>query len=197
VRRIASVMVFCAGAAVVALAAQHGEAAHGGGTDNTTLWKLLNFGLLVLAAGYIIYKKAGGFFAARSSEIRRGLTEAAKVKADAETRYAEMERRLNALGAEVEALRKQAREESAAERARAQAEIERDLKRIQAQAEQEISAAAKSARQRLRTYSAELAVELAAAKIRQRLTPDKDKAIVESMVEEIGDRFAGQAMRAS
>ncbi len=195
-RRFAALGLLCAGAAAVALAAQHGESAHGG-ADNTTLWKLLNFVLLAAAAGFVIYKKAGGFFAARSAEIQRGLVEAAKLRADAESRYAEMERRLKALGAEVESLRKQAREESAAERARAQAETERDLKRIQEQAEQEISAAAKSATQRLRAYSAELAVDLAAAKLRQRLTPDQDGAIVEAMVEEIGDRFAGQAMRAS
>jgi F-type H+-transporting ATPase subunit b len=143
--------------AAAALAAQHGESAHGG-TDNTTLWKLLNFGMLALALGFFIYKKAGGFFAARSAEIQKGLVEAAKVKEDAEIRYADMERRLKTIGTEVEALRKQAREESAAESTRAKAETERELKKIQAQAEQEIAAAAKSARQELRAYSAELAI---------------------------------------
>lgn len=192
-RRIVLILLF-AGAA--ALAAQHGESAHGG-TDNTTLWKLLNFGMLVAGLGFLIYKKAGGFFAARSAEIRKGLVEAAKVKEDAENRYAEMERRLKAIGTEVEALRKQAREESAAESARARAETERELKKIQAQAEQEIAAAAKSARQELRAYSAELAIGLAASKIKQRLTPDTDKAIVDAMVGQIGERFTGQAVRAS
>lgn len=195
-KRIAISILLFTGAAVVALAAQHGESAHGG-ADNTTLWKLLNFVILAAALGYLIYKKGGSFFAARSAEIRRGLVEAAKVKADAEAKYAEMELRLKRIGVEVENLRERAREESAAESARARAETERDFKKIQAQAEQEIQAAANSARQELRAYSAELAVGLAAAKIKERLTPETDKTIVDAMIGEIGNRFTGQAVRAS
>ncbi len=153
--------------------------------------------ILAAALGYLIYKKGGSFFAARSAEIRRGLVEAAKVKADAEAQYAEMELRLKRIGVEVENLRERAREESAAESARARAETERDFKKIQAQAEQEIQAAANSARQELRAYSAELAVGLAAAKIKERLTPETDKTIVDAMIGEIGNRFTGQAVRAS
>ncbi len=192
-RRIALILLF---AAATVLAAEHGESAHGG-ADNTILWKWLNFGMLVAALGFLIYKKAGGFFAARSAEIQKGLVEAAKVKEDAEIRYAEMERRLKTIGTEVEALRNQGREESAVESERAQAESKREVKKIQAQAEQEIAAAAKSARQELRAYSAELATGLAASKIKQRLTPDTDKVIVDAMVGEIGERFTGQEVRAS
>jgi F-type H+-transporting ATPase subunit b len=193
VRRIAVLVLLLAGAA---LAAQHGESAHGG-SDNTTLWKLANFAMLMAVLGFAIYKKAGGFFAARTADIQRGLVEAAKVKTDAELRYAEMARRLKEIGTEVEELRKQASEETAAESARARAETERELKKIQAQAEQDIASAAKSARQDLRAYSTELAVSLAASKIKERLTPDADNAIVDIMVGEIGERFAGQAVRAS
>ncbi len=190
-KRIAISILLFAGAAVSALAAQHGESSHGG-ADNTTLWKLLNFAILAVALGYVIYKKGGGFFAARSAEIQRGLVEAANAKADAEARYAEMERRLKHLGLEVANLRQRAREESAAESARAREETERHLKAIQAQAEQEIRAAANSARQQLRAYSAELAIGLAAAKIKERLTPETDKAIVDAMIGEIGNRFTGR-----
>jgi F-type H+-transporting ATPase subunit b len=194
-KRIAISIFLFAGAAS-AFAAEHGESAHGA-ADNTTLWKLVNFVLLAAVLGYFIYKKGGGFFAARSAEIQRGLVEAARVKADAEARYAEMEHRLKHLGVEVENLRQRTREESAAESARFRAETERSLKAIQVQAEQEIQAAANSARQQLRAYSAELAVGLAAAKIKQRLTPETDKAIVNTMIGEIGNRFAGQAVRVS
>jgi F0F1-type ATP synthase membrane subunit b/b' len=71
------------------------------------------------------------------------------------------------------------------------------LKKIQAQTEQEISTAVKAARHELRAYSAELAVGLAAGKIRARMTPEADGVLVASMVHDLGNRFPGQPGRAS
>jgi F-type H+-transporting ATPase subunit b len=199
-KRIATLtrILVLAGACGIALAAQHGETQqHGESGDRTTLWKLGNFVILAGIAGYFIYRKGGAFFAGRTAEIRRGLTEAARIKTEAEVRYAEVERRLAGLGAQVESLRQQAHEESGAEGERLRRETERELKKIQAQTEQEISMAVKAARQELRAYSAELAVGLAAGKIRARLTPEADGALVASMVHDLGNRFPGQPGRAS
>jgi F0F1-type ATP synthase membrane subunit b/b' len=173
------------------LAAQHGEAS----VDHTTQWKLVNFLILALPVGYFIYRKAGGFFAGRTAEIQRGLTEAAKLKADAEERCAAMERRLANLDAEIESLRRQATEESSAAGERLRGETRRGLERIQAQVEQEIATAAKAARHQLRAYSAELAVGLAAGKIRERMTPEADSALVASIVQELSLRNPSQPGR--
>lgn len=184
----------------IALPAQHaapveapaGEAEPSGETGaHVTLWKLANFLILAGVAGYFLYKKGGGFFAGRTAGIQRGLVEAAQLKAQAEARYADMERRLAGLAVEIEALRQQAGEESGAERRRVCQDTERDLQKLQAQAEQEIAAMAKGARQQLRAYSAELAVGLAAGKIHARLTPETDRALVASLVRELGNREAG------
>lgn len=190
-------VLFLAGVCAIALPAQHtapaeapeGESQqHGEESDHTTLWKFANFLILAGAAGYFLYKKGGTFFAGRTAGIQRGLAEAAQLKAQAEARYADIERRLASLGAEIEALRQRAGEETGLEHARVCEETERDLRKIQAQAEQEIAATVKSARQQLRAYSAELAVGLAAGKIRARLTPETDRALVASMVREVGSR---------
>jgi F-type H+-transporting ATPase subunit b len=181
-------------AASAAAEASHHE---GASEDSLTLWKFANFALLVGVAGYFIKKKSGAFFAGRTAEIRQGLEEAARLKKDAEGRYAEMEERLASLGVEVENLRKQAGQESAAEGERIRAEMDREMQKIQAQAEQEIAAAAKAARQHLRAYSAELAVDLAAKRIRERLTPDSDSALVQAMLKDLEHRPSGEAVRAS
>lgn len=199
-KRIATLarLLVLAGACALLLAAQPGEAEpQGESGHDVTLWKLGNFVLLAGVAGYFIYRKGGAFFAGRTAEIRRGLAEAATIKAEAEARYAEVERRLAELGAQVESLRQQAHQESGAEGERLRLETGRELKRIQEQAEQEISAAVKAARQELRVYSAELAVGLAAGKIRARLTPEADGVLVASMVQDLGNRFPGQPGRAS
>lgn len=199
-KRIATLtrILVLAGCCGITLAAQRGETQqHGESGDRTTLWKLGNFVILAGIAGYFIYKKGGPFFAGRTAEIRRGLTEAARLKAEAEARYAEVERRLADLGAQVGSLRQQAHQESEAEGDRLRRETERELKNIQTQTEQEISTAVKAARQELRAYSAELAVGLAAGKIRARLTPEADGVLVASMVHDLGNRFPGQPGRAS
>lgn len=165
---------------------QHAEAA--GSTD---FWKLANFALLAAGAGYLIYKRGGPFFASRTAEIRRGLEDAAKLRAEAEQRAADMERRLAGLGAEIEVLRRQALQESSAESERIRRQSELDLRKVQAQAEQEIAAAAKAARQELRAYSAELAVDLAERKILGRLTAEVEAELVESMVNDLSRRPAG------
>lgn len=172
----------------------HQAEAEGG---NLVIWKLANFILLAGVGGWFIAKKGRGYFASRTQQIRRGIAEAAALRKEAEARYAEMEQRLANLGVEIESLRSQAHQESAAEGERLRRQREQDLKRVLTQAEQEISAAAKDARRELRAYSAELAVRLAEQKLRERMTPEADGALVASVVGELGQRFQDQAVRAS
>lgn len=167
--------------------------------EDTSLatWKLANFILLAGGIGWVLHRKGGTFFASRSAAIRRGLDEAARMRRDAEARYAEMERRLANLGAEIDELRKQARQESAAEGERVHEEIARDMDKIRAQAEQEIAAAAKSAQQELRAFTAELAIALAAQRVKQQLTQKQDGALVRAAISELASRFDGRAPRVS
>ena len=187
---ILALLMVLAGAS--ALAAEKAEAA-----DHTELWKFANFLILAVVAGYFIYKKGGAFFAGRTQEIQQGLKEAAKIEADSEARYAEMERRLAELGAQIETLRQQAHEEGGAEGERLRQETARELKKIQAQSEQEIALAVKAGRQQLRSDAAALAVDLAAGKIRERLTPASDGALIDWMVRDLGSRDAGRPGRVS
>lgn len=180
--------------APAAMAAGHGGTGESG---NELLWNAVNFAVLAGALGYFILKKAGAFFASRNAEIRRGIEEAWRLRKDAEARYAEIEQRLGNIGADIDNLRKQAGEESAAEGDRVRAETERDMKKIQAQAEQQIAAAGKAARQELRAYAAGLAIELAEKKIRERLTPDSDNALVDAMLHDLDQRANAPAMRPS
>lgn len=179
------VLLFSLASSILA-AAQH--AAEGGGHEaagNDIWWKVGNFLILAGLIGYLIYKKGGAFFRARTEQIRRDLKESAEIRADAERRFAEVERRLTHLDAEVAGLRERAQEESRAEgeriRAEGRAEIEKTLK----QAEQDVASVAKEARQKLRAEAAELAVGLAAVRIRAQLTPEADRVLVDSMVHEL------------
>lgn len=148
---------------------------------NRAPWQWANFALLAGGLGFLIYKNAGPFFRGRTEEIRRGIEAAAKMKAEADARYAEMEQRLANLDVEIASLRRHACDETAAEAARLRQEIEREMMKIQEQAQRDIESAAKTARQELRAYSAELAVDLARQRIRERITPQDQDALVTSL----------------
>lgn len=66
--------------------ASHGSAEHH--APDMTPWKIANFVLLAAGLGYLLVKKGGPAFAERTREIRQGIDEAAKEKADADARAA-------------------------------------------------------------------------------------------------------------
>ena len=184
-KRLAGCLGFLLAAAVPSVCAEE----HGG--DSVTLWKVANFVLLAGGLGYLIHKKGGAFFGGRTREIQQALQEAARMKAEAEARAAEIERRLAGLASEVEALRSNARQETAAEAERAAARLQQEVEKIQAQAQREIASATQAARQELRGYAADLAVGLAEQQLRARMTPEVEDRLAGAAIQELGR--AGEA----
>ncbi len=188
-RRLAPWLILAIGLTALAVAQEHAPAGekHGESAENESLGlKWANFAILAAALGYIIVKQAGPYFATRSSEIRKGIEDARQISADAEKRAAAMDAKLANLGAEVEALRKSAREEAAMEGDRMRQETQRELAKIQANAGHDIASALKSAKIELKSYSGQLAIELARDKVRQRMTPADQDALVRSFVSDLG-----------
>lgn len=149
---------------------------------NPTLWKALNFLVLAAGLGYLLRRAVRPYFAARTEAIRREIAEAARLREEAEARSAETDRRLANLNAEIERLRAEARREMDEEERRLKAESERAIARLQTSAELEIAALTKRARQELKAYAAELALQMAREKIRRRMSPEVAHALVEGFV---------------
>jgi len=162
--------------------AAHGES----GEKDMTAWKWANFAILVAALGFLVAKQGGPYFASRSIEIRKGIEDATKMRADAEARAAAMEAQLANIGVEIEAMKKSAREEAAQEGDRIRQETQRELAKIQAHADHEISSALKAAQLDLKSYSAQLAIRLARNKVRERMTPADQDALVRDFVDDLG-----------
>ncbi len=166
-------------------------AAHGaddsgqGDATRQLLWKLANFAILAAGLGFLLRKKAGAFFRNRTDSIRKGIEEADRLHREAEARAAEVEGRLRNLEAEIESLRRGARAELAAESERIKLETGESVRKLQEQAEQEIASAAKAARRQVRAQAAQLAVDLAAGRIRDRLTLPADEALVTSFLKDL------------
>jgi len=124
-------------------------------------------------------------FRACSDEIQQALADAAKVKKDAEAKAASIEQRLKNLEVEIDNLRQSARAEAAAEGERIRQETERHLTRIQEQSTQEVVLMTRTARDELRKYSADLAVSLAAQRIRARMNPEVEQNLVDGFLDDL------------
>jgi len=147
--------------------------------------KWVNFLMLAGVLGYLIGKHAGPFFAARSSSIRKDLEESEQKRQEADARAAAVDARLANLEQEIAALRGESQAEAKAENDLMAQHTAGELAKIQSHAEQEIASAGKAARMELKRYSAQLAVELAERKIRARMTPDTQDALVRGYVRDL------------
>lgn len=165
------------------VAESRGVTEHG---TNEVLWAWANFLLLAGGLGYIIKKNAGPYFASRSLVIRKGMIEADEARAEADAKVADVERRLARLQADIETLRREARQEGEAEEQRMRREGAAEMVKIQQHLTDEIASAGKAARLELRRYSAELALGLAEQKIAARMSADTQDRLVKSFIAHMG-----------
>ena len=149
------------------------------------IWKWANFVILAVGVGYWIQKVALPFLGARDSKIREGITEAQKMKQDAERRAAEMDARLATLGADIEKFRVQSGAEMRQEGERIARETTAQIKRIEEQAAVEIETAGKTARRQLKEYAAELALGLAEERLRARMDSATESTLVTNFVHDL------------
>ena len=180
---LVAVLLWSAQAFSLSAAEEHGKSAEA--EPSQLLWKIANFAILAGLLGYFIYKKGGAFFRSRTEAIRKDIEEAGRLRREAEERAAGIERRIENLQAEIESLRAGARSEMAAENERLRLETEAGFEKLRRQAEQEISSAAKAARHEVQAHAAELAVDLAANKLRARMTPATDEALAGAFLDSL------------
>jgi F-type H+-transporting ATPase subunit b len=171
-----------------AATAEHAEGGEHGKAEDPMLetWKWANFALLAIGLGYMLMKVLPQNFAERTATIQKDIKEAQALKADAERRATDVEKRVAALGSDIEAFRSQSAQEMAAEGERIRMETAAQIARMEQQATLEIESAAKIARRELRQYSAELALKLAEERVRAKLDGATEAALVDGFVADLG-----------
>ncbi len=144
------------------------------------LW--INFAILVAGLGYLVSKNVPPLLRARSEEIQTGMRESARLKAEADARLKEIERRLSGIGSDIDKLRVELITEMNSEGSRLRAETERMVTRVHHQAEQEIQFMVKTGRLELKTFSAQLAIDLASERIRARMNGEVQQRMVDAFI---------------
>jgi len=171
---------------------EHGE----GEVHEESIWisltRLLNFLILVGGLGYLLKTPLANYLARRSGEIRRNLVEAEELRARAGQQIAAIDRKLEQLPGELDALRTRGAQEIAAEEARIQAVAEAERQRLVEQTRREIDQQVRVARQALMREAADLAVGAAAERIRGELTPEGQLRLVERYADQVKDAGVGR-----
>jgi F-type H+-transporting ATPase subunit b len=201
VRAVAFVWLLVAGTWIptsVAAAQQHAAEAPEHAAEPTegpheqtllqTSAKLFNFVIMGAVLAYFLKSPLSVHLAARASHIRQDLVTAAEMRAAASAQLAEIDRRLKTLPAELEALRAQGAQDVVAEQARIAQAAGLERERLIDQTRREIEMRLRVARRDLTAHAAQLAVQVAEARIRASITPEDQLRLV--------DRYTAQLKEA-
>jgi F-type H+-transporting ATPase subunit b len=187
------------GLAATGVWAQEPKAEHAGHAANAEgeeggmeLWAWLNFALLAGGLVWVFRKNAGPYFVSRAIGIRKGMLEADDARAEAERKIASVETRLANLPADIQALKNEALAQEEAAHQRALQETAAELAKIRAHAEQEIVSAGKAARMDLKRYMVELAIGAAEQKIRARIDPAAEDALLHGFLRNLSQGSPAQ-----
>jgi F0F1-type ATP synthase membrane subunit b/b' len=173
-------------------ATEHGESAgHGAEEEHESVWaipaRLFNFAVLVGGLIYFLRSPLSAHLASRRQQIRGGLESARETSEKATAQLAELDKRLQTLPAELEALRKKGVEEIAAEEQRIQAKAEAERKRLIEEMQRDVDVRVRVARKALAEHAADLAVGLAADRVRQTITDAEQTRLIDRYTAQVKD----------
>ncbi len=167
-------------------ASEHAGAEHGGLSG--LLWPVANFIVLVGALYYFLGTPLTGYLDGRSGQIRKDLLDAAELNRTATTQLAEIDRKMKALPAELEALKTRGAQEIAAEEERIASAAAADRARLLTQTRREIEVRLQTAQRELSDHAAELALNLAKQRLAREMTPADHTRLVDRYVDQVKER---------
>jgi F-type H+-transporting ATPase subunit b len=184
-------------AAPAAPAGEHGARAgdaaageHGGSeAHDASPWgfigKTFNFAVLAGALFYLARKPFAQYLADRSTQIRDDLVRASEMKEEAGRQIAQIDAKLEQLPSELDALRARGQVEVAAEEARIDEAAAQERDRLLEQTRREIGLQLRLARRDLVTHAADLSVQLARERIRERITDEDQARLVDRYIAQV------------
>jgi len=203
--RVAAALALCAGWVLPALAlanegaehaAEHGEhGEHGGFSLMALLPSLVNFGLLVALFVWMFRDSVSKALKARRAEVEQALTEAARLKADAEAKHKEYSERLARLDQELGQIRKDMISAGEKERDRIVADAEHKASRMRREAKFLIEQQIKQLRADLTSETVEAAIAAAEQLLIKATTSFDQQRIAQEYLAALDQNSKGQTMQ--
>jgi F-type H+-transporting ATPase subunit b len=154
--------------------------------------RIVNFAILVGTLVYLLRSPVATYLRDRGTQIRSDLVNAAEMKQTAAAQIEEIDRRMKALPGELESLRAQGGQEIATEEARIRAAAATERDRLLDQARRDIDQLVKVAERDLVSHAADLAVGVAAERIRNTMTDDDQKRLADRYIQQLKDTPGGR-----
>lgn len=175
------------GAGEHAAAAEHGAAgehgAEGEGEQAESPWAMVarafNFAVLVGALVYLLRSPIASYLEQRGVTIRSDLKKAADLRDEASGQIVAIEAKLQALPAEIEALKRRGADEITAEEARIRDAAAAERQRMLDQAKREIDTQLRVAERDLKKRAGELAVTVATERVKRTITAQDQTRLVD------------------
>lgn len=164
--------------------AAHGDAEGQHGLSGL-IWPTLNFAILCGVLYYFLREPLTTYLRDRHATIRKDLVAAAELKTTATAQLAEIDRRIQSLPGELDALRRRGAEEIAAEERRIAEQAAHERERLVEQTRREIDLQVRLAKRELVEHAAELSVQLATDRIRQEITPADHQRLTERYLDQV------------
>lgn len=166
-------------------------AAGDGGEGGHVFWEVANLLLLIAALIFFTRKSVTGFLKNRRDQVAENLSASEALLKESETRLAELTRKSGNLDEELVEIRRET-----AERAEREAqEIVADARETAARIEQDAAGAVDRellrARQKLRDEASQLAIELAAERLKTDVTDSDRSRLVDEFIARVGEGAAG------
>jgi F-type H+-transporting ATPase subunit b len=152
-----------------------------------TVAKLANFAILAGVLVYFLKTPLSAYLTGRATTIRSDLVAASELRATATAQLAEIERKLQSLPVELEALKRQGADDVVAEQARIAQAAAVERERLIQQTRREIDTRLRVARRELTGHAAQLAVQVAEARIKRTITPEDQLRLVERYTTQVSE----------
>lgn len=173
--------------AVTVFASEEGAGAHTS-LFKDYLWKIINFGILAFILFKFGRKPLQSFLKQRAELIEKTLKEAQQAKEAAQKALQEVEERLKTKDKEIEDIISASRRSGEEARESLIQQGDRLKEKILEQARVNIEYELKSAKEAIKAEAVEIAMELAEKKLKERLTKEEQKRLLEESLAKIGGR---------
>jgi F-type H+-transporting ATPase subunit b len=172
------------------IANEAGEAEHAESPWMTAA-RLFNFAVLAGLLIYFMRSPFASFLDTRKVQIRKDLVDAAELRESATRQLAVIDQKLQALPAEIEALEQRGMADIAAEEERVRQAAEVERQRMLENAKREIARRAQLAERRLLQLAGELAIAVAAERVKKTITDADHRRLVDRYVEQVRPETIG------
>jgi F-type H+-transporting ATPase subunit b len=151
-----------------------------------TIARLFNFALLAGTLFYLLRSPLALYLANRSTQIRERLVKARDMRSAAAAEQEAVARKMQSLPAELDALRKAGAEEVAAEESRLRHTADAERDRLLEMTRRDISVQLRFAERTLIRRAADLAVDVAAARVKTTITDADQIRLVDRYLLQVG-----------